>query len=635
MAGSVDSRYMLLSFINMPKRYNVTRPHRPLHPIMTETALLNANIAVTLALTATTAALFIADRWRVDISALFILALLGLLNEHPSLSLLPSDGLYSGLASAAVVTVIGITALGYAIDRSGLMDGLSRRLARGRPSERQLRLTITSGGALLSGLMQNIAAISLFIPIVSRLARRLNIDMGRLLMPVAFMIIIGGNLTLIGSGPLILINDLLPADLERFGLLDVTPIGLALLFSCGLLWFFLPDQMLPASRPARANSHSLARYQNLYQLSGELQQFKVSDRSLLSNLTVGQLEERYKVELLALRSDEVVLSPHRQLPLAEARALAIVGDRTATAALASALHLREAADELLDEALSPDISGFAEVVVRPGTALIDRAIGDIRIRKQFGLTPVAIFRGQRLIHSQLREVSLQAGDTLLCHMRWRDLAALRNGDEFAVLDNDFPQAPTSGGRGKLLIIVLAALAAALFSPLPLALVFLTAAVALVVSGVITINQTYQAISWQTVFLLAGLIPLGTAIVHTGTADWLTTELLAALPAHPSSWVLHTTFAIAATLATLFLSNIGATVVLMPIALQMASTLGFDPRPLALLVAVCASNSFLMPTHQVNSLIISAGNYSNRDFLRAGRVITPVYIAVAVAVSLLL
>lgn len=598
--------------------------------------VMNANIAVTLGLTVATALLFMVDRWRVDVCALVILVLLGLLNELPQLSLLPSGGLYSGLASGAVVTVIGITALGYAIDRSGLLNGLSRRLARDRPDERRLRLTITSGGALLSGLMQNIAAISLFIPIVSRLARRLQIDLGRLLLPTAFMIIIGGNLTLIGSGPLILINDLLPDGVAHFGLLDVTPIGVALVACCGLLWFFLPNQLLPASRPASADSHSLARYRALYQVAGELHQYTVSNRSLVAGIQVGELEARFGVELLALRSDEVVLSPHRTLALDEARALAVVGSNTAAAALAAELQLTPARDELLDEALSPEVSGFAEVVVRPGTALIDRAIGAIRIRKQFGLTPLAIFRGQALIHTQLREVTLQPGDTLLCHVRWQDLAALREGSEFAVLDNDFPaDNGASGGRHRLLLIALAALAAALFSSLPLALVFLTAAVALVASGVITINQTYQAISWQTVFLLAGLIPIGNAIVFTGCADWLAAELLASLPAHPSALVLHATFAVAATLATLFLSNIGATVVLVPIAMQMAAALGIDPRPLALLVAVCASNSLLMPTHQVNSLIISAGNYSNRDFFRAGRVISPVYIAVAVGVSLLL
>lgn len=597
---------------------------------------LDTNIAVTLTVAAATALLFILDRWRVDVCALFILVLLGLLNELPQLSLLPADGLYSGLASGAVVTVIGITALGYAIDRSGLLDGLSRLLARGQPSERRLRLTITSIGALVSAAMQNIAAISLFIPICSRLTRRLQIDLGRLLLPTAFMIIIGGNLTLIGSGPLILLNDLLPDGVERFGLLDVTPIGAALVVCCGLLWLWLPNQLLPAVRSAGADSHSLTRYQALYKVAGELHQYLVSDRSLLSGMQVGQLEERFGVELLALRSDEVVLSPHRTLALDEARALAVVGSAEAAAALAAELNLMAARDELLDEALSPDVSGFAEVVVRPGTALIDRAIGAIRIRKQFGLTPLAIFRGQALIHSQLREVTLQPGDTLLCHVRWRDLAALREGSEFAVLDNDFPADSGAGsGRGKLLAIAVAALAAALFSALPLALIFLTAAVALVASGVITINQTYQAVSWQTVFLLAGLIPLGTAIVYTGSADWLTAQLLASLPAQPSALVVHTTFAVTASLATLFLSNIGATVVLVPIALQMATALGIDPRPLVLLVAVCASNSLLMPTHQVNSLIISAGNYSNRDFFRAGRIISPVYIAVAVAVSLLL
>ena len=158
---------------------------------------------------------------------------------------------------------------------------------------------------------------------------------------------------------------------------------------------------------------------------------------------------------------------------------------------------------------------------------------------------------------------------------------------------------------------------------------MTAALGMVVSGVINMDQAYQAVSWKTVFLLASLIPLGSAMQHTGTAAWLADHTVSLLGDKPSLLMLQVTIALLATVLSLVMSNVGATVILVPLAAEIANQAGFDGRLFGLLVAVCVSNSFILPTHQVNALIMSPGGYRVNDFMRAGGAMTVLFIVVTI------
>jgi len=168
----------------------------------------------------------------------------------------------------------------------------------------------------------------------------------------------------------------------------------------------------------------------------------------------------------------------------------------------------------------------------------------------------------------------------------------------------------------------------LFSDFPIAISLLFGAVGMVVSGAITMDEAYRAVSWKTVFLLGSLIPLGHAVAVSGTADWITSQALATVEGM-AVWEIQTVIALLATVFSLIMSNVGATVLLVPLAVNLAIATGADPAMFALTVGIATSNSFLLPTHQVNALIFGPGNYKVSDFVRAGSVMTVLFVVVSI------
>jgi len=165
---------------------------------------------------------------------------------------------------------------------------------------------------------------------------------------------------------------------------------------------------------------------------------------------------------------------------------------------------------------------------------------------------------------------------------------------------------------------------------PLAVSLFSGALAMVLLRVLTMEEAYRSVDWRTVFLLAGLIPLGVAMDRSGAAAFVADGIFQVLEGAPALVILAAT-ALLATAFSLFMSNVAATVVLVPLIVIVGARTGIDPRPLALLVAVCASNSFVLPTHQVNALLMSPGGYRNRDYIKAGGIMTLIFLVVAVAV----
>jgi di/tricarboxylate transporter len=208
------------------------------------------------------------------------------------------------------------------------------------------------------------------------------------------------------------------------------------------------------------------------------------------------------------------------------------------------------------------------------------------------------------------------------------LAALEKNRDFVVITADYPHEELRSHKVTHALVFFAiALGLVLLTDLRLSVALLTGAVGMIVSGVLTIDEAYEAVSWKTVFLLASLIPLGMAVETTGTAAWIAQKTLTLLGDVPA-WVLQTAIATLATFFTLVMSNVGATVLLVPLAVNIALGAGADPRIFALTVAIATSNSFLIPTHQVNALIMGPAGYSVKDFMRAGSIMTILFLIVA-------
>ncbi|MEM9129706.1 MAG: SLC13 family permease, partial [Pseudomonadota bacterium] len=282
-------------------------------------------------------------------------------------------------------------------------------------------------------------------------------------------------------------------------------------------------------------------------------------------------------------------------------------------------------------------SGVAEVVIPPGSSVIGQTPIDLRLRQTHGLSLLAIHRGEETmshvetadhVATHIGAVPFQAGDTAVVHVQWERLTRILSDRDFVVVTSDFPQEELRPNKvGWALLFFLLALSLILFTDIRLSLCLLTGAVGMVLSRVLSIDEAYESVSWSTVFLLASLIPLGHAVQNTGTADWIAEQVLSLLRGWPI-WSLQAGLAVLATAFTLVMSNVGATVLLVPLAVSIAITAGGDPAVFALTVAISTSNSFLIPTHQVNALIMGPAGYRVSDFVKSGGIMTILFLVVS-------
>ncbi len=590
----------------------------------------------------------------VDVAAITIMVLLGLTNLLAPLmgleqGLVDNKHLFDGFASNAVMSIIAVMIIGAGLDKTGLMSKVASFILKiGGTTETRIIPIISSTVGFISSFMQNVGAAALFLPVVSRISARSGIPLSRLLMPMGFCAILGGTVTMVGSSPLILLNDLiltsnkaLPAaqQMETWSLFSVTPIGLALV-ATGILYFVLAGRLVLPSRGVKTatNAETTMQYfQDVYGLDCEVFEVEVPAGSALAGKTLDDVEHLERIRVIAAQ----VASDLRIGPGGLARDVGIAPG-TVLGVLAAPRNFLPFLDkyglelrpqlEAFAESLSPARSGIAEIVIPPGSQLIGKTARDIWMRKTYGISMVALNRqGETLREGDnIRNMPLQGGDALVVHTTWDALARLQQDRNFVVVTTEFPHEelrPHKVAWAGLFFAI--ALGLVLFSDLRLSVALLTGAMGMILAGVLKIEEAYDAISWKTVFLLASLIPLGLAVETSGTAKWIAEQTLGVVGDMPV-WVIQAAVAILATFFTLVMSNVGATVLLVPLAVNIALGVGANPAVFALTVALATSNSFLIPTHQVNALIMGPAGYRVADFMRAGGIMTILFLIVMMA-----
>ena len=610
---------------------------------MMEELTLSIEMLLVLGLLCVTIILFAFEIVRVDLAAICVMVLLGLSTMLPGIEpIIHKEDLFSGFSSNAVISVIAVMIIGAGLDKTGLMGKLATIiLQRGGKTEKRIIPLVSGTVAFISSFMQNIGAAALFLPVVSRISAKTDIPMSRLLMPMGFCAILGGTVTMIGSSPLILLNDLLissnktlPADqqMETFGLFAVTPIGIALVIT-GILYFIVAGRfVLPSQSDTDSNRTSRATeyFEKLYGIKGELVEVRITDDSPQVGMSIHQVEETSPNTplMLALYSGDVVkVPPDREEMIWVNTRLGLMGDREQIAKFCeeNKWEILGEPDRFAD-VLNAQHGGIAEIVIPPGSGLVGQVIGDVKPRRNFGTNILQIFRNEEVIKRGFRDQKLHAGDTLVVHASWKDLKSLsRNRDFVLATDVKYEDLRTNKVREAVIFFTIALTLFLITDSLSISL--LTGAVGMILSGVLTIDEAYDAVSWQTVFLLASLIPLGIAVDQSGTAAWIAQEILQLVGDVPN-WVLQVVIALLATFFTLVMSNIGATVLLVPLAVNIAVAVGADPGVFALTVAISTSNSFLIPTHQVNALLMGPGGYQVADFMRAGGIMTLLFLIVS-------
>ena len=587
---------------------------------------LTGDMLLVLALLGLTIFAFVTEIVRIDIAAVSIMVLLGLLG------LVPGDQLFDGFASNAVIAVIAVMIIGAGLDRTGVMNTVSTMIVRyGGGSENRIAAMLAASVGMISGFMQNTGATALFLPVAGRVSSRLDIPLSRLLIPIGFCAIVGGTITMVGSSPLILLNDLiltsnrsLPPGAEAmkpFDLFSVTPVGLALLSVSLLFMVFIGRRLLPRTHGKRPASPGRTKnyFAEVYGITGDVYELLVTVDSPLVGMRISEAEMLDGAPLLlAIQStDEPRLAPPAEEMIWVGTVLGVMGtrDQVGRFALDNKLRLQPRL-RTFGTLFDPGRAGISEVVIPPGSNLVGKNIADVRLRSRFGISVLAINRGDQIVREGLRAEPLRVGDCLVSHSSWRDLSAVARDKDFIVA-TDVPKEEQRPQKvGHAVVFFMLSMSLILFTDFNLSVALLTGAIGMVLTGVLNMDEAYGAVSWKTVFLTASLIPLGYAMEVTGTAAWLVQEMLWLIGDVSDIWM-QVALAVLATVFTLVMSNVGATVLLVPIAINIALATGANPAVYALIIALGTSNAFILPTHPVNALIIGPGGYKVKDFIRVG------------------
>ncbi|WP_058834019.1 SLC13 family permease [Luteimonas abyssi] len=606
---------------------------------MDTTLALTNDMAIVLGLVVLTMLLFVFQRVRADLVALVVLVLLGLTGQ-----VAPED-LFNGFSSNAVISVIATMILGMGLDRTGALNRLAGwLLRRAHGMERRLLLLTSAVAGLNSSFMQNPSVMALYLPVASRLSSRTGVPLSRMLIPIAAAIVMGGSLTMVGNSPLILLNDLLVAansnlpsgvaTLVPLNMFAPMPIGIALLV-LGLAYFhffggkLLADKEDGSVAPGRTQSY----FARTYGIEGDVFELTVTAESPLVGMTFGEAEALHDAPvMLALKSeDDAKLAPAADVRIWVGSVIGAMGPRQQVADFAQNQFLRMTTRlRNFGDHFNPSRAGISEAVVPPTSTYIGKTANELQLRRRLGLRLLAINRDKDVITEDVRDVTLRAGDMLVLHSFWHALAENAKGRDFVVV-TDYPKGEQRPHKFKIAMAIFAVtVLIALSSRIPTSIALMTGVAGMLVCGVLKMDEAYSAINWKTVFLMACLIPLGWAMDSSGAAAWVAGHSVERLPDWMPIWSLEIAVALLTMAFSLVISHVGATIVMVPMAINLALAAGADPTAFALVVALSASNNFMTQSNPVMSMVVGPAGYSAADLWRTGLPLSLAYTAVVVA-----
>ncbi len=604
-----------------------------------ETAVITKDMMIVFSLLGLAVFLFVTDLLRVDLVGLLMMVLL------PLTGVLTADQAIAGLSSNAVVSIIAVMIIGAGLNKTGVMNSVASQIIKvvGR-SETRIMAVISLTVAFISSFMQNIGAAALFMPATMRISRQLNFSASRILMPMGFCAIIGGCLTLVGSSPLIMLNDLMEGwwinnpeavtnqPFSPFGLLAVTPIGVALLATAIIYFSLFGKKILPEAVCSIDDDSCMdRRLQGIY--GAEVgHSYELAVPAYYPHQTLGELEirPRYHITVVGIAKNEGYqkeFAPTKDSVIEAGDSLWVMSSEKNIQRLVDEQGwvVKPEHDVFADENF-PDESGVVEGVVIPHSNLSQHTMEELQFRSLYQINPLAIVRGDKIIMDAINVTELQQGDTILMQGRWKQFRLLTDQLDIALIDDIRGEEIKPERTRCAIFFTVLALTLALGFEVKLSIALLTGALGMILTRIIPADRAYEAVDWRTVFLLSGLIPLGTAFEITGTAAYIAQKVLGAV-GDPSPLLLMLVISLLTSFFSLVASNVGATVLMIPLAMNMAASIGADPLVAALVVAVSASNTFILPTHQVNALIMRPGGYKTKDYIKAGLGMTVLYTGV--------
>lgn len=561
--------------------------------------------------------LFAWGRLPVDLVALIVMAVLLLLGQ-----VTPEQGI-AGFSNTATVTVGAMFILSGGLYRSGAVNFAGAMLTRlGRSSLWIALVLLMVGIGAISAFMNNTAAVAIFLPIAVGVAKALKVTPGRLLMPLSFASMFGGVCTLIGTSTNILVSSIAEQHGQAaFGMFEMTRLGL-IFFGAGMAYMLLIGVRLI---PERGGALELGEQ---YGMAEYLLEVLVGPEAKSVGHPIGSspLVKDVDVDVLDLiRGEDRIPFPPASLVLQAGDVLRLRANVADITALQErqGITIRPRA-KWLSRQLGEGPTRQVEVVLAPHSRLEGRTLREARFASTFGAMVLAIRQRGRLMHDDLENTRLQAGDALLVEAPSDAVDVLRQSPDFVlVADLEVPE----WRREKILpavAIIAGVVATAAMGILPILVGAIIGCIFMVLTRCISLEEAYDAIDWKVIFLLAGILTLGQAMENSGTAAYLAGLMVTAVGGL-GPVALVAAFYLLTTLLTSAMSNNATAVLLAPVALATAASLGVDPRPLLMAVAFAASASFMTPMgYQTNTMIFTAGGFRFMDFVRVGTPLTLIF-----------
>ena len=559
---------------------------------------------------------FVAELLPVDITALcvaVVLIVLGLVT--------PDEGI-AGFGNSATITVMAMFILSAGITRTGVIQVFRDLLLKwgGKSITRQILVMGLLVGPI-SGFINNTAVVAIFLPIVEEWCRKRGISPSKLLIPLSFVTILGGMITVIGTSTNVLASGI-SKDLGygEFHLFQFTGLGI-ITFLIGLTYLgFIAPRLLPNRKNPASDLVSEG-----YGLEDYVTEVAVTPSSKLIGNTFrsAQLQRNFQVDVLEIIRDKERLPQPVTSRTIRAEDILLVRGKTEDVLQ---IKTEQGLDILpdvkfnqknLETELNSTSEGVAEVLILSNSRLIGTTLKDLRFRQRYNLTVLAIRRGEELIRDRLGKVSLRFGDLLLVQGAKQSLLGLQTTRELLVMEQKEPEAIRRDKAWIAVGIILGVVLIAAFNLLPILVSALVGVVLMIITGCLKPGEVYGAVRWDVIFLLAGLIPLGTAMENSGATKWLADNILAVGGNLSGYWILLFFFVITS-LITEILSNNASVVLLIPIAAKVAESLNLNPVAMMFAVTFAASNSFMTPIgYQTNTMVYSPGGYKFWDFFRVG------------------
>ncbi len=579
-------------------------------------------LLITFAILGVALIVFLTDRLPADLVALLVAVALGLTG------VLTTEEAFSGFSRAAVIIIMAIFILAEALRRSGVTERVGRVLLTvGGQGELRLTIVVMAAGAFLSLFMNNIAAAAVLLPAASGAAKKAGIENSRILMPLAFGTILGGTATLLTTSNIILNSLLIDNGGIGFRITDFAWVGVPVVLVGTLYMATLGRRALRAEssleRTQAPNKDDKADLVAAYGLHKNLFKARVPNNSFLIDRTLEEstLRENFGVSVVAIeRKDRKLLNLSPETHIKKGDILVFEGDEAdfKQRDVEPLMEHIEDDDEWHKSDLESRQIDIVEAMLAPRSRLIGETLRDANFRDRYRLTVLAIWRRDSEITINLADEPLQFGDALLLQGRRERLrAAAADPDLILMMPSEEKAVTAPGKRQAALFIFIATLALAVMIPSLTGPIMLGGALVMMLTGVLTTDQAYSAIGWRSVFLVAGMLPMGIALTKTNAAG-LIAEHVIWLTGGNGHLIIMASIVAATMLLVQTVNGPVVATVMGPVAINIAQQSGVDPQSLVMAVAVAASMAFVTPLgHPVNVLVMGPGGYNFKDFVKVG------------------